>query len=92
VPLATFKPEGPLERHRLIDASTLGGLIEELLERLNAGQSPGAGIRLSPFFAKSVIAHVLRAWGLPPKRSAPREARQGRLSLTCGLGGALRGG
>jgi hypothetical protein len=88
VPLATFKAEGSQDRHRLIDASALGGLIEELLERLNAGQSPGSGIRLSPFFAKSVIAHVLRAWGLPPKRSAPREPRRGTLSLTCGLGGA----
>jgi hypothetical protein len=88
VPLATFRPEGPLDRHRLLDASALGGIIEELLERLSTGQSPGTGIRLSPFFAKSVLAHVLRAWGLPPKRSAPREPRQGRLSLTCGLGGA----
>lgn len=89
VPFAKFTPAAGLDRHRLIDASALGGLIEEQLERLQAGQGLGEGIRLSPFFAKAVLGHVLRAWGLPPKRSAPREAREGTLNLTCGLAGAF---
>jgi hypothetical protein len=85
-PLSDFTA-APGDRHRLIDASALGGLIEEQLERLNAGQRLAEGMRLSPFFAKSVLGHLLRAWGLPPKRSLPREPRQGTLRLACGLSG-----
>jgi hypothetical protein len=88
VPLAGFDPAGGLNRHRIIDASALGGLIEEQLERLNSGQRLAESIRLSPFFAKSVLGHALRAWGLPPKRSMPREPRQGTLHLACGLSAA----
>jgi hypothetical protein len=85
-PLAEFQA-APGDRHRLIDASALGGLIEEQLERLNAGQRLAENMRLSPFFAKSVLGHLLRAWGLPPKRVLPREPRQGTLQITCGMNG-----
>jgi hypothetical protein len=89
LPLTGFAPAAGLERHRLIDAGALGGLIEEQLERLNAGQRLADGMRLSPFFAKPVLGHLLRAWGLPPKRDLPRETRTGNLRLTCGLNSAF---
>jgi len=85
VPLSGFAPGAGLDRHRIMDASAIGGLIEEQLERLNAGQRLTEGMRLSPFFAKSVLGHLLRAWGLPPKRSLPRETKQGTMRLACGL-------
>ena len=88
-PLSGFVPGAGRDRLRLVDASAIGGLIEEQLERLNAGQRLTEGMRLSPFFAKSVLGHLLRAWGLPPKRNLPREARQGTLRLACGVNGVF---
>jgi len=31
------------------------------------------------------MAHMSKAWGLPPKRYFPRETREGTMKLTCGM-------
>jgi len=83
--LAKFRIGEGGDRHRLVDARAVGGLVEEQLERLASGQGLGEGMRLSPLFARAVLTHLRRAWGLPPKRSSPRGARQGSLQLVPGL-------
>src|SRR5690606_30427087 len=48
--LAKFRIGEGGDRHRLVDARAVGGLVEEQLERLASGQGLGEGMRLSPFF------------------------------------------
>lgn len=85
IPLSKFDAPAASPKHRLIDAAAVGGLIEDQLEQLKAGQSLGPDVKLSPYFAKSVLGHMQRSWGLPPKRHHPREARAGTLNLACGV-------
>lgn len=85
MPITKFDAPGKLERLRLIDASALGGVIEDQLERLQAGQNLDPGSKLSPYFARTVLGHMQRSWGLPPKRFHPREPGEGTLELSCGL-------
>ena len=85
IPLTKFDAPTGNDKLRLIDAGALGGVIEEQLERLQAGQNLGPASKLSPYFAQSVLGHMQRTWGLPPNRYHPREPGEGSLELTCGL-------
>ncbi|MBI2995073.1 MAG: hypothetical protein HYY48_12995 [Gammaproteobacteria bacterium] len=85
IPLTKFDSSTGNDKLRLIDASALGGIIEEQLERVQLGQSLGPGSRLSAYFARTVLGHMQRSWGLPPDRYHPREPGEGALELTCGL-------
>ncbi|MGH8245647.1 MAG: hypothetical protein ACREUU_04370 [Gammaproteobacteria bacterium] len=84
-PLSKFKAGPDHARYRLIDASALAGLAEDQLEQINAGKGLTEGIRFSPYFARSVLGHIVRAYGSPPERLGPREERQGKLNLARGL-------
>ena len=85
IPLTKFDSSTGNDKLRLIDASALGGIIEEQLERLQSGQGLAPGSKLSPYFARAVLGHVQRSWGLPPNRYHPREPGEGTLELTCSL-------
>jgi len=74
-PLAQAK-EPPGQRCRLLDANPV-------LEALRARhRGAGAGEPLP----SHVLAAMVRALGLPPKRHTPRESSDGRVRLACGLG------
>lgn len=85
LPLSKFNTKLASEKHRLIDTTALGKVIQQHVAALNNGQSLDSSIKISPFFAKSIMAHMSKAWGLPPKRYFPRETREGKMKLVCGL-------
>ena len=87
VPLSKFREKLSPARHRVVDAAALGGVIEDLIERLESSQTMDADIRMSPYFARTVMHHMLRTWGLPPERTHPREPRGGAISMVRGIGG-----
>ncbi|MFT5351070.1 MAG: hypothetical protein ACI909_000131 [Planctomycetota bacterium] len=85
LPYSKFDTKLPVEKHRLIETTALGKVIQQQLAALNNGQNLDSSIKISPFFAKSILTHMSKAWGLPPKRYFPRETSEGTLKLTCGL-------
>ncbi len=85
LPYSKFNTKIIGEKHRLIDTTALGKVIQQQLAVLNNGQSLDDSVRISPYFAKSILAHMSKAWGLPPKRYFPRETRQGKMKMVCGL-------
>lgn len=85
LPLSKFNTKLASEKHRLIDTTALGKVIQQHIAALNNGQNLDSSIKISPFFAKSIMTHMSKAWGLPPKRYFPRETREGTMKLTCGL-------
>jgi hypothetical protein len=88
VPFARFDSDRGAQQHRLIDASAMGGLIEEQLDRVQSGQGLDEHVTLSPYFARAVLVHMARSWSLPAKRQAPRTPGDRPLSLVCGLSAA----
>ncbi len=84
IPYSKFNLEAATNKTRLLDSTPLENLIQKQLELINMGQVDNS-IVLSPFYAKSLLAHMLRAWGLPPKRHFPRSARKGELMMSSGF-------
>jgi hypothetical protein len=74
-----------VKRARILDCAELGGIVEDQLERLDAGQPLTTETRLSPYFARVMLQQMLRAWGVPPSRNFAREARSGELELVRGM-------
>ncbi len=74
-----------VKRARILDCAEIGGLVEDQLDRLEAGQTLTTESRLSPYFARVVLGQMLRAWGVPPKRNFAREARSGEVVLVRGM-------
>jgi hypothetical protein len=85
LPYSKFNSKLASEKHRLIDATELGKLIQQQLAILNSGKSLDDSIRISPYFARSIVLHISKAWGLPPKRSLPRKSGEGTMLISCGL-------
>ena len=88
LPYSKFNTKLASENHRLVDTTALGKVIQQQMAALNNGQNLDSSIKISPYFAKSIMAHMSKAWGLPPKRYFPRETREGTMKLTCGLNSA----
>jgi cyclic-di-GMP-binding protein len=88
LPFSKFNTKLASEKHRLIDTTKLGKVVQLQLETLNNGKSLDKSVKISPYFAKSIMAHMSKAWGLPPKRYFPRETCQGSMKLACGLDSA----
>ncbi len=84
-PFSKFNAKLASEKHRLIDTTDLAKIIQQQLAVLNSGKSLDSSIKISPYFAKSIIGHISKAWGLPPKRYFPRESSKGTMKLSCGL-------
>ncbi len=85
LPYSKFNTGLVSEKHRLIDTTALGQVIQQQMAALSNGQNLDSSIKISPYFAKSIMAHMSKAWGLPPKRYFPRESGKGVMKLTCGL-------
>ena len=86
IPLEKFNQENANENSRLLDSTPLENLIQKQIDLLKMGQQIDKSIVLSPFYAKSLLAHMLKAWGLPPKRYFPRNAKSGQLNIVTGIG------
>jgi len=74
-----------VKRARILDCAALGGIVEDQLDRLDAGQPLTTESRLSPYFARVVLGQMLRAWGVPPSRNFAREPRSGSVGLVRGM-------
>ena len=85
LPYSKFNSKLTSNKHRLVDTSALGKIIQQQLAILNSGKSLDSSIKISPYFAKSIVSHISKAWGLPAKRNLPRESSQGSILITCGL-------
>ncbi|OGT33691.1 MAG: hypothetical protein A2W28_03190 [Gammaproteobacteria bacterium RBG_16_51_14] len=85
LPYIKFDGNNADAMHRLLDTTPLENLIQQYVERLKMGQPVDSTIRLTPFFAKSLMGHMLKAWGLPPKRYLQRLPKAGQLDLVCGM-------
>jgi hypothetical protein len=85
VPYAKFNQDDVNKNTRLLDSTPLENLIQKQIDLIQIGQQIDKSIVLSPFYAKSLLAHMLKAWGLPPKRYFPRKAKSGELNLVSGV-------
>ena len=74
-----------VKRARILDCAALGGIVEDQVDRLDAGQPLTTESRLSPYFARVVLGQMLRAWGVPPTRNFAREPRSGTVGLVRGM-------
>ena len=74
-----------VKRARILDCAALGGVVEDQVDRLDAGQPLTTESRLSPYFARVVLGQMLRAWGVPPSRNFAREPRSGNVGLVRGM-------
>jgi hypothetical protein len=74
-----------VKRARILDCAALGGVVEDQIERLDAGQPLTTETRLSPYFARVMLVQMQRAWGVPPKRNFAREARTGEVEIVRGM-------
>lgn len=74
-----------VKRARILDCAALGGIVEDQVERLDAGQPLTTESRLSPYFARVMLGQMLRAWGVPPQRSFARESQNGIVELVRGM-------
>jgi cyclic-di-GMP-binding protein len=82
---AKFNHENITNNTRLLDSTPLENLIQKQIDLIQMGQPIDKTIVLSPFYAKSLLAHMLKAWGLPPKRYFPRKPKSGKLKIVSGV-------
>ncbi len=82
---AKFNQENINNKTRLLDSTPLENLIQKQIDLIQMGQPIDKSIVLSPFYAKSLLTHMLKAWGLPPKRYFPRKAKTGKLKIVSGI-------
>jgi cyclic-di-GMP-binding protein len=87
LPYAKYNQENKSNKTRLLDSTPLENLIQKQINLIELEKQIDKTIVLSPFYAKSLLAHMLKAWGLPPKRYFPRKAKTGELSLATGVRG-----
>jgi cyclic-di-GMP-binding protein len=85
MPLAKYNQEQSNDTMRLLDSTPLAHHIQKQIDLLQKGQQIDKSIILSPFYAKTLLAHTLKAWGLPPKRYFPRKAKSGQLNIVTGV-------
>ena len=82
---AKFNQEKINNKVRLLDSTPLENLIQKQINLIKVGQPIDKSIVLSPFYAKPLLTHMLKAWGLPPKRYFPRQAKSGQLNIVSGV-------
>ncbi len=82
---AKFDQDDTNDKTRLLDSTPLENLIQKQIDLIQMGQQIDKSIVLSPFYATSLLAHMLKAWGLPAKRYFPRKAKSGKLNIVSGV-------
>jgi len=85
IPYTKFNQADINNKTRLLDSTPLENLIQKQIDLIEMGQQIDKSIVLSPFYAKSFLAHMLKAWGLPPKRYFPRKTKSGKLNIVIGV-------
>ena len=85
IPYTKFDEKNSNNKIRLLDSTPLESLIQKQIDLIQMGQQIDNGIVLSPFYAKSLLGHMLKAWGLPPKRYFPRKAKSGTMNIVSGV-------
>jgi cyclic-di-GMP-binding protein len=80
-----FNQSDTNNKTRLLDSTPLENFIQKQIDLVQIGQQIDKSIVLSPFYAKSLLAHMLKAWGLPAKRYFPRKAKSGKLNTVSGV-------
>lgn len=84
MPYSKFDQTKIHDKVRLLDSVPLDNLIKKQIDLIKIGQPIDKSIVLSPFYAKALLVHMLKAWGLPPNRYFPRKAKSGKLQLVSG--------
>jgi hypothetical protein len=84
---AKFDQKNVNSNTRLLDTTPLENLIQKQIDLIQLGQPIDKSIVLSPFYARALLTHMLKAWGLPPKRYFPRKAKSGKLNIVSGIRG-----
>lgn len=87
IPYAKFNKENKGKKIRLLDSTPLEHLIRRQLDLIQAGEQVDNSMILSPFYAESLLGHILKAWGSPPKRYFPRKPRPGNMNIVVGING-----
>ncbi len=87
IPYKKFNLQKATKSARLLDTNPLENLIKQYVDSMDKGQALDDSIVLSPFYAKTLMAHMLSVWGLPPARHADRHAKKGCLKVASGMAG-----
>jgi len=74
-------------QHRLLDCAPLQNVVKMHLDQA-AAPAPAGVVRPQPPLAPALLAHLQRAWGLPPKRYFPRHEKKGTARIACGMNAA----
>lgn len=85
IPYTKFNEKDTNNKTRLLDSTPLENLIQKQIDLIHMGQQIDNAIVLSPFYAKSLLGHMLKAWGLPPKRYFPRKTKSGNMNIVTGV-------
>ncbi|MCI0399885.1 MAG: hypothetical protein L0Y67_08455 [Gammaproteobacteria bacterium] len=85
IPFVKFRFETTTDHHRLFDCRPLESIIQQHLERIRLGQDQDEALQFAPRYAKPLLSHLLKVWGLPPRRAFPREQSASIMEITCGI-------
>lgn len=85
IPYTKFNETEANNKTRLLDSTPLENLIQKQIDLIQMGKQIDNTIVLSPFYAKSLLGHMLKSWGLPPKRYFPRQAKSGNMNMVTGV-------
>lgn len=88
LPYVKFDTSNGSDKHRMLDGAQLTLQIQSKLSILEKGGNLDNSVHLSPYFAKLILGHMARSWGLPSKRTNPRKEREGTVEIACGLNAA----
>lgn len=80
-----FRSSATTENYRVLDFRALQRAARQRLDTLDRARPVGELVCFSPHHARFLLEHLVKAWGLPPQRSLPRQLRQGAVTLTCGI-------
>jgi len=85
LPYSKFNKKLASNSHRIIDTTALAKVIQQQLSVLKNGQSLDSSVKISPYFARSIMTHMSKVWGLPAKRYFKRAVREGKMKMSCGI-------
>ncbi len=86
--LTRFSGEDNEQGLRLLDCNPLQSEVQSCLETLRNGRPLPPGLHLQGPHLRFLLRYLLKAWGLPPKRLAPRRPRQDQAEMICGINAA----